>query len=239
MRRNRPFLAVALTLAVVAATAAAAAGQTLAEVSLTGPTPPGAAGFIHHTDDVLVLPDYVRLQVVANSDSEYDQDVKERVRDAVRSTLAGSVNIPQTQAEALAMLAGELRTVRAAVDLLLRSLDCPYTAEVSLGRMDFPAKSYGGTVVPPGNYAALRVTLGRGGGRNWWCVVFPPLCFVDTGGGGLATAPGSDAAPAPVGDGEGGFQVEIRSWLMEQLRKPEWRSAWSGILTYLRHVSAQ
>lgn len=183
--------------------------------------------------DPMILPDYVRLQVVANSDSEYDQALKHSVRDAVCGALAGRVGVLETQEQAMALLAGKLSEVQDTVDRTMHSLGCSYAAEISLGQMDFPAKSYGGEVVPPGTYPALRVTLGEGHGRNWWCVVFPPLCFIDAGAG-LATPPQS-----PGGLEGGQIKIEVKSWLRERLSSPVWQAVWEQIKAYLELSAAQ
>lgn len=120
----------------------------------------------------------LRLHVVANSDSPEDQALKLQVRDAVldqASQLLEGIS-SQTQAEQvlLAHLEQLGRTARAALD----GAGCQDAVAVSLEDQWFPTKVYDGFSLPSGTYRALRIVIGEGGGQNWWCVVFPPLCLV-------------------------------------------------------------
>lgn len=115
----------------------------------------------------------VRLQVIGASNSEVDQATKLRVRDAVRAVavpLAAEADSPEQAFEILARHTAEL--TRAA-----RTVDETAAAEVVIAR--FPMRAYGAAMVPPGEYRALRVTLGAGAGRNWWCVIYPDLCAIN------------------------------------------------------------
>lgn len=118
----------------------------------------------------------IRLHVVANSDSQADQALKLKVRDAVLEQ--GSIRLTgldRDQAlEALAQALPELGQV--AADTVARE-GYDYPVRVSLREDAFPTKTYPGFSLPAGNYTALRVELGQGEGHNWWCVVFPPLCL--------------------------------------------------------------
>lgn len=118
----------------------------------------------------------IRLHVVANSDSEADQALKLKVRDAVLEE--GSlqlVGLDRDQAvEALTEALPELGQV-AAQTVAAEGYD--YPVRVTLGPDQFPTKRYADFALPAGEYTALRVELGQGQGQNWWCVVFPPLCL--------------------------------------------------------------
>ncbi|KAA2302408.1 stage II sporulation protein R, partial [Clostridioides difficile] len=82
-----------------------------------------------------------------------------------------------------------------------------YEYQVELGSVPFPTKLYGGTVYPAGDYEAVRITLGEGKGQNWWCVLFPPLCFIDAGTGDALAKPSTvSAAAAEPGDAEASVQ---------------------------------
>ena len=115
----------------------------------------------------------LRLHVIAVSDDEAEQRLKLRVRDAVLDYLRPRLAEASDPAEARAILLGELEGVAAAAASAAEGR--PVT--VSLGPEDYPARSYGGFTLPAGRYESLRVTLGEGRGRNWWCVVFPTLCL--------------------------------------------------------------
>lgn len=118
----------------------------------------------------------VRLHVVANSDSEADQSLKLKVRDAVLAEATPYLAGLDRQ-EALTALESQLPKLadKAARTVGEEGYDYPVT--VSLREERFPTKRYEDFALPAGEYTALRVQIGDGGGRNWWCVVFPPLCM--------------------------------------------------------------
>lgn len=110
----------------------------------------------------------IRLHVIANSDDEFDQFVKLRVRDAV---LAVSKSIEPEE------IPGSLDLLEDAAKVVLASYGCDYPVKAMFGKFDFPTKSYGNITLTAGKYTAVRVVIGSGAGQNWWCVMYPPLCF--------------------------------------------------------------
>ncbi len=125
--------------------------------------------------------DCVRLHILANSDSAEDQRVKLLVRDAILERMRKEELSSKREAqERVLALGGELL---AAAEEVLYENGFDYGAELEAGRFDFPERDYAGEIYPAGEYDALRVILGEGKGRNWWCVMFPPLCVIDDGGG--------------------------------------------------------
>ena len=118
----------------------------------------------------------VRLHVLANSDEEADQALKLRVRDAVLARTEELLRQSADRREAEASLRGELLELEriAAEEIAAAGYDYPVTAELTDTR--FPTREYDGFTLPAGQYLALRIVIGEGAGRNWWCVVFPPLC---------------------------------------------------------------
>ncbi len=118
-----------------------------------------------------------RLHIIANSDSAQDQAVKLMVRDAVVEYLTPLLADVQERAEAEQIITENLPQLEALATAI--TTDYGYAAAGEIGTFDFPAKRYGQTVLPAGEYQALRLVLGAGAGHNWWCVLFPPLCFVD------------------------------------------------------------
>ncbi len=119
----------------------------------------------------------LRLHVVANSDTEEDQALKLSVRDAVLAQAAPWLEGAVSQAEAEAALTPHLdELARTAADTLAAE-GCGGPVTVSVEDAWFPTKVYDGFSLPAGRYRALRVVIGEGAGRNWWCVVFPPLCL--------------------------------------------------------------
>ena len=118
----------------------------------------------------------IRLHVIANSDSDADQALKLRVRDVVLARATAILEQSADRREAESRLRGQLLELEriAAKEIAAEGYDYPVT--VNLENTDFPTKEYDGFTLPAGEYLALRVIIGEGQGRNWWCVVFPPLC---------------------------------------------------------------
>ena len=131
----------------------------------------------------------VRLHVLAHSDSEEDQALKRKVRDAVidylKPYMLASVNRP----EAEEILRQQMPVLRDIAQQAVYSNGFDYAVQVELGQHLFPVKTYGNLALPAGNYQALRVLIGEAEGQNWWCVLFPPLCLVDATNG-LAVSEG-------------------------------------------------
>ena len=118
----------------------------------------------------------VRLHVLANSDSEEDQALKLRVRDRVLERATELLEQSADRQEAEALLRGNLLELEnlAAEEIAAAGYDYPVTAELT--DTTFPTREYDGFTLPAGEYLALRIVIGEGAGKNWWCVVFPPLC---------------------------------------------------------------
>lgn len=188
--------------------------------------------------DGLIPQESIRLRILANSDSVGDQAVKRLVRDAVVEQMNGWVAElaqPESLEEARTMVQGKLSDIEQRVGETLKASGKSYDYEVELGEVPFPTKIYGGAVYPAGEYEAVRVTLGAGAGKNWWCVLFPPLCFVDAGSGdalqksasaksgekgGVAAAKGSvdaDAGADTVKVQVDPEEVEVRFFLWDML----------------------
>ena len=121
----------------------------------------------------------VRFHVLANSDSREDQTVKLKVRDRILEEFSEELSFSGTKAEALQCLAEQETALREAARSVLREEGYGYEAEVFLVREPFPAKDYDGVFFPAGVYDAVRIELGRAEGKNWWCVLYPSMCFVD------------------------------------------------------------
>ncbi len=121
----------------------------------------------------------VRLHVVANSDSASDQALKLKVRDAIiefmKDKLANSKNINETKD----IINANLQTIEEVSRKVVKANNSSYEVKASIGNYSFPTKTYGDIALPAGEYQALKVVIGEGVGANWWCVLFPPLCFID------------------------------------------------------------
>ncbi|MDD2554977.1 MAG: stage II sporulation protein R [Syntrophaceticus sp.] len=121
----------------------------------------------------------IRFHVVANSDQEQDQHVKYIVRDRLIEVLKPQLNEAETSQEARKIIADNSTQLAAVAKETVAAAGYSYGVRVELGKSNFPPKAYGDVVLQQGEYEALRVVLGEGKGANWWCVLFPPLCFVD------------------------------------------------------------
>lgn len=120
----------------------------------------------------------IRLHVLANSDSEADQALKLKVRDRVLETAEEYFTPGATLEETQAVLTAHLADIAAAGSEQVAEEGYQYPVTVSMEENYwFPTKEYTDFALPAGNYTALRVVIGEGGGQNWWCVVFPPLCL--------------------------------------------------------------
>ncbi len=122
----------------------------------------------------------VRLHVLANSDTVEDQALKLKVRDAVIEYMEKQDDL-NSAGEAREYLSENLNRLEKIAEGVIASEGYDYSARANLGVRYIPEKAYGGITFPAGNYEALNITIGRGEGENWWCVLFPPLCLLEEG----------------------------------------------------------
>ena len=163
----------------------------------------------------------IRLRILAHSDSPQDQAVKRHVRDAIVAEMAGWANGPQTIEEARQTLQAHMQELSEVIAEQLESRGFHYGYEVELGVVPFPTKMYGSRIYPAGEYEALRVSLGEGAGQNWWCVLFPPLCFIDAVSGEATTAVPAAAAAATVQAADAGTQAPADSADITEAAAPQ------------------
>ncbi|AMN33704.1 stage II sporulation protein R [Clostridium perfringens] len=128
----------------------------------------------------------IRFHVLANSDSDIDQDLKLRVKDEVLKYISPILNESQSLEESREILKREDKNIIKIAEDYIKSQGFDYTVETTLARENFPVKEYGNIVLPQGEYEAYRILIGEGKGQNWWCVMFPPLCFIDVTKGQVA-----------------------------------------------------
>lgn len=119
----------------------------------------------------------LRFHVLANSDSARDQQLKLRVRDAVGAMLAEKLRDANSLAESRAVVEDNLDEVERTAEDTVQKYGYDYPVSARLAVCAFPEKTYGGCTFPAGDYEALNVVIGAGGGHNWWCVMYPNLCF--------------------------------------------------------------
>lgn len=121
----------------------------------------------------------IRFHVIANSDSDEDQALKLLVKNTLVEKLSPYLSNTDTIEEARTVLQDKLTYIKEMAENTIRANGFDYTVSVSLEEVFFPLRRYGDYTFPPGTYEALRVKIGEASGKNWWCVMFPPLCFVD------------------------------------------------------------
>lgn len=121
----------------------------------------------------------IRFHVIANSDTEEDQNLKLKVRDKVVEALSEKLNGITSLDEAENVLKQNINYVNEIAKEVIEENNYTYEVNTMLSYENFPDKVYGDYVFPQGNYEAFRVIIGEGKGQNWWCVMFPSLCFVD------------------------------------------------------------
>ncbi|HIS26659.1 MAG TPA: stage II sporulation protein R [Candidatus Pullilachnospira intestinigallinarum] len=119
----------------------------------------------------------LRLHVVANSDSRQDQEQKLKVRDGILKMLNPVLSNAGSAAESRRRVEEHLGQVEEAARQVLREEDSSLPVEARLSREWFPERTYGEYTLPEGEYQALRVEIGQGEGHNWWCILYPGLCF--------------------------------------------------------------
>ena len=119
----------------------------------------------------------LRLHVLANSDSQADQELKLKVRDRLLEVSRDMFSNASSKEEAESAAKSRLSLLQKAAEEVIRSEGYGYPVRVGLEKCYFGTRTYGDVTLPAGNYHALRVVIGEGAGHNWWCVMFPPLCI--------------------------------------------------------------
>ena len=165
--------------------------------------------------------DVVRLHVVGASDSEADQFVKLQVRDAVLECLKEGISEAETMEQVKTYILDHLETIKLAGDQALAEAGFLETCDVSLTKESFPTRVYDTFRLPEGIYESLRVTIGEGKGKNWWCVVFPDLCVGATSEDFKEAAQAGGFPDSLSGALIGEEQYKIRFFFLEMLGKLE------------------
>lgn len=121
----------------------------------------------------------IRFHLIANSDTVEDQQMKEHIRDLVLDYMSPLLKESSSMAETRFIIKTQTPQIEALARDVITRWGKDYCVEVLLGQADFPTKQYGDIMLPAGEYEACRIIIGEGKGKNWWCVMFPPLCYVD------------------------------------------------------------
>ena len=124
-----------------------------------------------------------RLHVIANSDSDEDQNLKYIVRDSVINYIHEISQNASSKSEVIEIAKNHIEEIKSIAEKTVKDNGYNYNINVSVGNFAFPIKQYGDITLPPGYYDALKIEIGEAKGKNWWCVMFPPLCFVDISSG--------------------------------------------------------
>ncbi|MGE7606304.1 stage II sporulation protein R [Peribacillus frigoritolerans] len=155
-------------------------------------------------EDTKVIPDEaIRLRILANSDAEEDQAVKRLIRDEVNEDITKWVAELTSLDEARDVITSHLPDIQATAEAVIKEQGLEQSVKVDFGQAEFPTKLYGQYLYPAGEYEAVIITLGEGDGANWWCVLFPPLCFLDFSNGTAVSQ-----SPIVEDEGEGSVTSE-------------------------------
>ncbi|MFD2680809.1 stage II sporulation protein R [Bacillus seohaeanensis] len=159
--------------------------------------------------ETITIPDEaIRLRILANSDMEKDQEVKRLVRDEVNKEITSWVENLTSLDDARNIIKSRLPELQQiAVDVVERE-GVDQTVSIDFGSVQFPTKLYGQFLYPAGEYEAVLITLGEGEGANWWCVLYPPLCFLDFSNGNAVRSPGFEEKAEASGKEESAELVE-------------------------------
>ena len=120
-----------------------------------------------------------RLHVIANSDTIEDQNLKYKVRNSILEYMNSLISTPSSKDNIKRTISLHLNEFQTIAQKTVYENGYNYSVSVQIGNFNFPAKTYGDITFPAGFYDALRVEIGDANGQNWWCVMFPPLCFID------------------------------------------------------------
>lgn len=121
----------------------------------------------------------IRFHVIANSDSPEDQNLKLKIRDRILKEMGGEFGHSTSVESSRQIIKHNIDKIEEMAREEIIKNGKNYDVVAILGQDKFPTKSYGDLTLPSGEYEALKVVIGEGKGKNWWCVMFPPLCFVD------------------------------------------------------------
>ena len=162
-------------------------------------------GMTYRYNELLSNEDFIRFHVVANSDSDEDQALKLKVRDKLIEKINSDlVSLAVAEAEAddekasldidesRVYIKENIDDIEAAAEEIVREEGYDYDVSAEFGVCWIPEKTYGSVTFPAGNYEALKILIGKAEGHNWWCVLYPPLCLIDSSYSNACGKNGSD-----------------------------------------------
>ncbi|WP_316570585.1 stage II sporulation protein R [Neobacillus sp. YIM B06451] len=162
-------------------------------------------------EEIIIPGEAIRLRILANSDTEADQELKRKVRDEVNEKITEWVGELTSLDEARDVIKGHLPEIEAIAREVIDENGFTQSAKAEFGIVNFPTKLYGQFLYPAGKYEAILITLGEGKGANWWCVLYPPLCFLDFSSGTAVRSPGFEDTQKDASDLEKRENKELKS----------------------------
>lgn len=166
-------------------------------------------------DAVDAIPaDAIRLRILANSDSIADQALKRKVRDAVAKHIHQWVKDYETKEEAAKVIEEKIPEIQAVIQDVMNERNQVQPFTIELTPTEFPTKLYGNQLYEAGTYDSLKIVLGEGAGANWWCVLFPPLCFLDFSSSSIVTEEEAKSSEEEVNHTEA-QEVEVKFFFLK------------------------
>jgi len=129
--------------------------------------------------DIIIKDESIRLRVIANSNSVYDQNIKKEVKKILQDEISNNLNEVQNISELRIKINENLDKYKTLITNLFDEYNYEKEININFGYNYFPEKEYQGTTYEEGEYESLVITIGEGAGDNWWCVLFPPLCIAE------------------------------------------------------------
>lgn len=193
---------------------------------------------------VTIPEEAIRLRILGNSDAPEDQWLKRKIRDDVVAYMQQLTDEMESIETARRLIADRLPEIKRRVERIVDENGFTYGVDVDFGQVPFPTKLYGNQVYPAGYYEAVRISLGEGDGANWWCVLFPPLCFVDmtnadaVSGDGVQQTAAKDidrqGEDTSLGTKTGGDELEVRFFLVDWFNSLiDW---FTGLIEKILHI---
>ena len=177
----------------------------------------GIASYSKSTTDSLSK-ELIRFHVVANSDTTEDQLLKQKVRDEIIAFIEPLSKECENLAETKELIEASLPVMKEIAEAVIAEAGKDYPVYVALDKANFPTKAYGDIILPAGEYEACRIVIGQGKGENWWCVMYPPLCYLDVASG-VVPLEGKEQLQEQLNDeqyklidqgGKGGYHVRFK-----------------------------
>lgn len=132
------------------------------------------------TETIIEIPnDAIRIRIIGNSNSEYDQEKKQEIRKEVQLYMQQLLKDAKNTEEARNIINENINNIKSNVDSYLTKINYKQNYNINFGLNYFPEKEYKGIKYKEGLYESLLITLGEGKGNNWWCVLFPPICLLE------------------------------------------------------------